>query len=344
MEDLVRGSIRALRGYTPGEQRTGCLKLNTNECPWPPSPRVAEAVADEISRLPLYPDPLATPLREAAAARYGVDPEGVLPGNGSDDCLTILFRTHLDPGDAVACAAPTYGLYRTLAGLQGARLVSAPYGLDWRLPDLAGLGARLTLVAHPNNPSGTAAPVEEIRALADRCDGVVVVDEAYVDFAAEGTSLLPHLDAHPNLVVLRTFSKSFGLAGVRLGLMFASPALVSEYRKVKDSYNVDRLAIRAGMAALRDVDWHREMVGRVVAERARMESLLTSFGWTWPRSEANFLLCRAGLDAERIHRELARRDILVRWWSDDALREHLRVTVGRPEDTDRLVRALNELY
>lgn len=333
-----------MRGYTPGEQRSGCLKLNTNESPWPPSPRVAEAVTREVDRLRIYPDPLATPLLDAAARRYGVDAACIVAGNGSDDCLTMLFRAHLEAGDTVACPSPTYGLYGTLAEIQGAELRPVPYRDGWGLPDLAVVGARLTLVVQPNNPSGTIAPPDAVRALADRTDGVLVVDEAYVDFAGEGASLLPYLTEHPNLVVLRSFSKSFGLAGVRLGLLFAHPSLAAEYRKVKDSYNVDRLAVRAGVAALDDTAHHAEMVRRVVTERARLAELLTGrFGWTFPEPRANFLLCEVGPSAERVYRALADRDILVRWWPTQELREHLRITVGRPTDTDRLVAALDAI-
>ncbi len=340
----VRPAIREMRGYTPGEQRPGCLKLNTNESPWPPSPRVAEAIARELDQLPVYPDPLAAPLLKAASERYGISQASILAGNGSDDCLTVLFRTHLEPGDTVACPAPTYGLYRTLAAIQGARLQEVPYADGWRLPDLAATGARLTLVAQPNSPSGTLVPPEELCALAERTDGVVVVDEAYVDFAGPGASLLPALGEHPNLVVLRTFSKSYGLAGVRLGLLFAHPALVAEYRKVKDSYNVDRLALRAGEAALRDTEHHAEMVRRVVDERRRLGALLQDrFGWSFPEPRANFLLCRVGPAAERIYRALADQDILVRWFDTRDLREMLRITVGRPRDTDRLVAALSAI-
>ncbi len=340
--EYVRSAVRAMRGYTPGEQRAGCLKLNTNESPWPPSPRVAEAVAHEVDRLPVYPDPLATPLLEAASRRYGVPPECIIAGNGSDDCLTMLFRAHLEPGDAVACPSPTYGLYGTLAEIQGAELRPVPYRSDWGLPDLAVVGARLTLVVQPNNPSGTIAPSDVVRALAERTDGVVVVDEAYVDFAGDGASLLPYLAEHPNLVVLRSFSKSFGLAGVRLGLLFAHPSLVTEYRKVKDSYNVDRLALRAGVAALDDVAHHAEMVRRVTSERARLGRMLTDrYGWSFPEPRANFLLCRVGPSAEHVYRALADRDILVRFWPKPELREHLRITVGRPADSDRLVAALD---
>jgi histidinol-phosphate aminotransferase len=227
----LRPDIVAMAGYTPGEQVRDCIKLNTNECAWPPSPAVLKAlqVIGEDG-LRLYPNPRSQAVREAAAVRYGVDAAQVLVGNGSDDCLTVLYRALLGSTDTVACPWPTYGLYDDLATLQGVRIIHADYRVDaqgWHLPEaLPRLGAKLLLVANPNNPSGTINPVAELRQLADRHDGILVVDEAYIDFAPAGASLLPFLADHPNLVVLRTFSKSYSLAGGRLGLLFGQPALV----------------------------------------------------------------------------------------------------------------------
>ena len=215
--ELIRADVRSMRGYTPGEQIGGAVKLNTNESAFSPSPRVRAVlagIADDSLRL--YPDPVSRKLRETAAALYGLAPEQVLAGNGSDDCLTILYRAFLSPGDEVRVPSPTYGLYDTLATLQGARLSSAPYrqvGRRWELPDeLGARGAKMVIVANPNNPSATLASTDELRRLCARSQGVVVVDEAYVDFAlgAGGAasmlpSMLPFLGEHDNLVVLRTF-------------------------------------------------------------------------------------------------------------------------------------------
>lgn len=344
----LRRDIAAMHGYTPGEQVRDCVKLNTNECAWPPAPAVLaalRAVGDDGLRL--YPDPRARPVREAAAARYAVKPEQVLVGNGSDDCLTILYRAFLAAGDTVACPWPTYGLYDDLAALQAVKIEHCDYRIapeQWHLPsNLARVGAKLVLVANPNNPSATLTPVDELRRLADQLDGVLVVDEAYVDFAPAGSSMLPHLDAHPNVVVLRTFSKSYSMAGARLGLLFAQPALVDQLMKVKDSYNVNHLTQVAGVAALGDRDHHAGLVRSTLAERARLEAGLARRGWTWPVSAANFLLCEVGERAGHIYGELKRRGILVRWWDRPVLRTKLRITVGRPEHTDRLLALLDEI-
>jgi histidinol-phosphate aminotransferase len=345
---LVRPAIRAMRGYTPGEQVPSAVKLNTNEGAYPPSPRVMAtlaAIADESLRL--YPDPVSRRLRQAAAARFGVSPEQVLAGNGSDDCLTILYRAFLDPGDRVACPWPTYGLYETLATLQGVPLVTVPYrqsGRRWELPaELARQRAKMIMVANPNNPSATLVPVDELRRLADATDAVVVIDEAYVDFAlAAGidASMLPYLDQHPNVVVLRTFSKSYSLAGARLGLLFAAAPLVTELNKVKDSYNVNVITQALGTAALEDRTYHEEAMRRTLDERVRLEAALADVGCTWPESGANFLLVDFGERAEAVYLALKAAGLLVRWWNTPELRTKLRISVGKPEENDRLVAAL----
>ena len=199
--ELIRADVRSMRGYTPGEQIRGAVKLNTNESAFPPSPRVRAVlagIADDSLRL--YPDPVSRKLRETAAALYGVAPDQVLAGNGSDDCLTILYRAFLSPGDEVRVPWPTYGLYDTLATLQGARLSTVPYrqvGRRWELPEeLGAAGAKMVIVANPNNPSATLASTDELRRLCARSPGIVVVDEAYVDFslgAGLAASMLPFL-------------------------------------------------------------------------------------------------------------------------------------------------------
>jgi histidinol-phosphate aminotransferase len=345
---LVRPAIRAMRGYTPGEQVADAIKLNTNEGAYPPSPRVMAAlagIADESLRL--YPDPVARRLREAAAARFGVTPEQVLAGNGSDDCLTILYRTFLDAGDRIACPWPTYGLYQQLAEIQGAKLVTAPFrqtGTRWELPhELGKQRAKVIILSNPNNPSATLVPVEELRKLADEVKAIVVVDEAYIDFAlADGidASMLPYLGEHPNVVVLRTFSKSYSLAGARLGLMFAAAPLIDEMMKVKDSYNVNALTQALGTAALEDRAAHEEAMRGTLDERARLEHELGALGLTWPEARANFVLVELGERAETVYKALKDAGVLVRWWAAAELRTKLRITVGRPDQNNRLIAAL----
>jgi histidinol-phosphate aminotransferase len=345
--DLLRPDVLAMPGYTPGEQITGAIKLNTNECAYPPSPRVMQTlaqIADESLRL--YPDPVSRRLRQTAAALHGISPDQVLAGNGSDDCLTILYRAFLSPGERVTAPWPTYGLYDTLAVLQGARFHTLPYrqsAAGWELPiGIADPDAKMVIVANPNNPSATLAPTGDLRRLCDQAKGIVVIDEAYIDFASSGASMLPFLNQHPNLVVLRTFSKSYSLAGARLGLLFAAAALCAELTKVKDSYNVNVISQALGIAALEDREHHRDLLARTLRERARLEAGLANLGFSWPPSGANFLLCQppSGAKAETLYLTLKQRGILVRWWRTPELAGRLRITVGKPEENDRLLEEL----
>ena len=349
----VRADIRALHGYTPGEQQPGFIKLNTNESAIAPSPRVREvlgAIADESLRL--YPDPVSRRLREVAAERFAVRPEQILAGNGSDDCLTILYRTFLEPRDRVAFAWPSYGLYDTLAGIQGATVTRVPYQREparWTFPEALGAtGARLTLVANPDNPSSTLVPVAALRQLADRVDGILVVDEAYIDFALSvepDATMLKYLPQHPNVVVLRTFSKSYSLAGARLGLMFAAEPLIEQMTKVKDSYNVNAITQALGTAALEDREHHAELVRHTVLEKARVEKALASHGWTWPPAFGNFVLVHVGdaARAQKLRDGLRGHKILVRYWDTPELRESVRITIGSPSQNDALIAALKTL-
>jgi len=350
--DLLRPAVRAMPGYTPGEQISDLVKLNTNEGAFPPSPRVMAtlaAIADETLRL--YPDPVSLRLRATAGARFGVTADQILAGNGSDDCLTILYRGFLDPGDKIACPWPTYGLYDTLASLQGAELVRVAFRQNarrWELPaDLARQRAKMIILANPNNPSGTLVPVDELRRLCDAApNAVVVVDEAYVDFALGAgidASMLPYLAQHPNLVVLRTMSKSYSLAGARLGLLFAAAPLVTHLMKVKDSYNVNAVTQALGVAALEDRSYHEDCVRRTLDQRARLERELESLGWSWPESAANFLLCEIGDRAEQIYTALKEEGLLVRWWSAAELRTKIRISVGNSDENDHLIAALKRL-
>jgi histidinol-phosphate aminotransferase len=339
----LRPVVERMRGYVPGEQPRGgrLVKLNTNENPYPPAPGVLAAVAAAASDdLRLYPDPAATALREAAARAYGVAPEQVLAGNGSDDLLTMLVRAAVGPDDVVVFPEPTYSLYDTLVTIQEGRSLTIPFPPDFSLPPaLAAAEGRLTLVCNPNSPSGTFTPVAAIEELVAGRDGVVVVDEAYVDFAP--ASALPLLARHPNLVVLRTLSKSFSLAGMRVGLAFGDAELLAQVAKVKDSYNVSRVAIAAGAAALADMAWMERNVARIVATRARLAAGLATRGWEVLPSAANFVFARRpGEDQGPAQARLRERGVLVRHFATPRLADGLRITVGTDEEIDRLFAAL----
>src|SRR5262245_53646970 len=281
MSQFLRPNVRAMAGYTPGEQPQGgaFIKLNTNENPYPPSPRVLEAVRAALTgdRLRKYPDPVGTAFRQTAGRVLGVDPDGILIGNGSDDLLTILTRAFVSEGGLMASPTPSYLLYRTLAEIQGARFETVPYTSDWQLPSPWPLPqAQLTFLANPNSPSGTMMSAANLDRLSAEVEGTLVLDEAYVDFA-EGNGL--HLTHGRRVVVTRTLSKSYALAGIRFGFAVADPALVRELVKVKDSYNCDVLSLVAATAAIEDQEYLRATRDKIVATRAWLEDAQKGLGF-----------------------------------------------------------------
>ena len=344
---FFRPNIERMSGYVPGEQpqEEGFIKLNTNESPYPASAKVLRAIRAAVNGdLRLYPDPMATALREKVAEVYDTRPARVLVGNGSDDLLTIIVRSFAGPRAVVAFPAPTYSLYPTLAAIENARLRAVPYPPDFSLPArLFRKGAAVTFVANPNSPTGTTVSPKELARLARAVSGVLVIDEAYVDFADEDCLRL--VSRHRNVIVLRTFSKSFSLCGIRLGFAVAREELVAGMAKVKDSYNVNRLAIVAGVAALDDIAAARRNVEKVKRTRARLTKTLESFGWFVYPSQSNFVFARVRPPhtAQEVYSELKRRKILVRFFDAPDLDDGLRVTVGNNREIDALLRALREI-
>jgi histidinol-phosphate aminotransferase len=347
MSERLRSTIRAMPGYTPGEQpRDGAfVKLNTNENPYPPSPRVLEAIREAATGewLRKYPDPVGTAFRHAAGRVLGVDPDGILIGNGSDDVLTIVTRACVPEGGLVASPTPSYLLYRTLAEIQGARFRAVPFTPDWDLPDpWPAADAHLTFVPNPNSPSGTMVPPASLERLASRLTGTLVLDEAYVDFASESGLRLPA--RLPNVIVTRSLSKSYALAGIRFGFAVGDPAVVRELVKVKDSYNCDVLSLAAATAALEDQDYLRTTRDRILATRSRLGRELTRLGFDVCTSQANFLWCRrTDRPVKPIYEELKRRMILVRYMNYESYGDGLRISVGSDAEVDRLVAELHHL-
>jgi histidinol-phosphate aminotransferase len=322
------------------------IKLNTNENPYPPSPRVQAAIVKAAgASLRLYPPPRADELISAAARVYRIPREMIVAGNGSDELLAMLFRAVLTRGDKVAYALPTYLLYDTLAAIQEARVAAVPLGPGFAQPlaALAAERAALTIVCNPNSPCGSLAAPAQLDKLAGELDGrLLVIDEAYVDFAASHALAL--VKRHSNLVVLRSFSKSFSLAGMRIGLGFAQPPIIQQMLKVKDSYNLSRLAVSAGAAALADIGWMRRNVERIKDVRAMTEKRLREMGFEVPPSQANFVLARIkGHDMGRVAAGLRHRRILVRHFPHSVLRDALRISIGTQSEMETLFKALETL-
>jgi histidinol-phosphate aminotransferase len=350
MLDSLRPNIRAMAGYTPGEQpREGSLiKLNTNESPYPPSPRVFEALREALTgdRLRKYPDSAGTVFRQTAGRVLDIDPDGILIGNGSDDILTILTRAFVPEGGLVASPTPSYLLYRTLAELQGARLQTAPFNADWSLPSPWPIeNAHLTFLANPNSPSGTVVSRRQRDELRSRLRGPLVIDEAYADFA-DGNALddVRSQGSDGKVIVTRSLSKSYALAGIRFGFAVTTPALVRELIKVKDSYNCDVLSLTAAAAALDDRVYLQTTRAKILATRARMLETLPKMGFSVCPSEANFVWCRrSDRPVKPIYEALKSRGILVRYMAYDGYGDGLRISVGSDAEIDRLFQELTSL-
>ena len=350
---MFRHDIERMSGYMPGEQPRGqkFIKLNTNESPYPPSPKVIQAIRSAAEGgLQRYPDPSATAFRLCAAEVLSehcpdITPDWILCGNGSDDILTIATRAYVDQGQAVRYATPSYSLYKTLAEIQGARSDVVPYEPDWSLGfefTQAGDDVRLAYLANPNSPSGTLLAPGEVAAIADALPCPLLVDEAYVDFAS--TNCLDLVRTNERVMVSRSLSKSYSLAGLRFGYVVAQPHIIEQLHKVRDSYNCDSIAIAGATAAIDDQAWLSENVGKLRAERARLEEGLNAAGFDTVASEANFVWCthKSGRH-EDIYLSIKASGVLVRWMRYDwhGPFDGLRVTVGTPDQTDALLSLLS---
>ncbi len=339
----ARENIRRMHGYVPGEQPRDrrYIKLNTNENPYPPSPRVSQALkAVDPARLRLYPDPVANDLRDAVARTFGFERDWVLCGNGSDDLLTIAVRTFVDQGAALAHPDPTYSLYPILAAIQGARTVPVALDPQFRLPADAverARPARLFFVARPNAPTGNAYPIENMHRLCSGFPGIVWIDEAYADFADD--NCLEFVREYPNVVVSRTLSKSYSLAGVRLGFALARPELISEMLKVKDSYNVNMLTQVAAVAALEDQAYMIETTDRVRRTRERVRARLEELGFDVLPSAANFLFTRPPIPAADFFHALREHGVLVRYFPGERTGDRVRITIGLDREMDTFLAA-----
>lgn len=341
---MFREAIQQMTGYQPGEQprREKVIKLNTNENPYPPSPKVVEAIAQRAaSGLQKYPDPMATAFRERAAEVLAADlppitPEWILCGNGSDDLLTILTRAFVGEGDRLRYPNPSYVLYKTLAEIQGAEHDVVDFEHDWTLPAAFAESAdrlRLAFLANPNSPSGTLVPPELIAETAATLSCPLVVDEAYGDFA--DANCLSLVADNEQVIVLRTLSKSYALAGLRFGFCVAQPQIIEQLAKVKDSYNCDALSIAAATAAIDDQAWLIDKRATILATRSRMTRELRAKGFDVTESQSNFVWCTAAdRDLKKLYEDLKAMGVLVRYMSYPAWPEGIRITVGSDAQVD----------
>ena len=347
-KSFLRQGLQGFQPYVPGQQPPDgedWVKLNTNESPLPPSPRVIEAIkAAAGESLRLYPSPTAAPARRAIAKHFGLDEAQVSVGNGADDLLELCFRAFAGAGDRVAYPTPTYPLLMTLCAVHDTVPSLNPTGemFTWST-ELTDDPAPLKFLVNPNSPTGTWHARPSVERVLLRSQGVVVLDEAYVDFAVE--SQLPLLAKHENLLIVRTMSKSYALAGMRIGFALGSPGLIAALDAVKDSYSVDRLAIVAARAAIEDTEHHRKIVEYVVSERVWLEDQLAELGFEHSPSEANFVFVKPGLgnSAPAVADALRERRILIRRYDLDPIDGWFRITIGTRPQHELLLSALREI-
>ncbi|MBI1375756.1 MAG: histidinol-phosphate transaminase [Phycisphaera sp.] len=350
-----RPNIQRMHGYTPGEQPADAsvVKLNTNENPYPPTDAVMAALqAIEPDMLRRYPPPLATPFREVAAAVHDLHVEELIATNAGDELLRLAITTFVEPGRAIGTLDPCYSLYPVLAAVHDSPVHAVPLNDDWSIPtptdvaeQLNDAGVQLTFVVNPHAPSGLLTRAETLTALAEELDGVLLIDEAYVDFVTpelkyDAIEIVKALD---NVLLLRTLSKGYSLAGLRFGYGIGDPGLIEPMlTKTKDSYNVDAVAQRLAIAALLSRDDARKSWDAVRDERARVITALMDLGLTCVPSQTNFVLATHP-DAATLYAALKQRSIFVRYFDADRLRDKLRITIGTPDQNDALLGAMGEL-
>ena len=345
---IFRPAVTNMAGYVPGEQPPPgkYIKLNTNENPYPPPGRVVEAIrAAAAGPLNRYPDPMATAFRRAAADALGLPgPDWILAGNGSDEILTILVRGFVGDGERLRLPYPSYVLYRTLADIQGAKWEQIEFEHGWKLPAAFGEpaeGLKLVLLPNPNSPSGSIVVPEQVAGFAQTLNCPLVVDEAYADFAEQ--NCLELVKRNPRILVTRTLSKSYGLAGIRFGFLVANPDVIGELAKIKDSYNCDGLSIAAATAAMGCRDWLAETCGKIIATRQRMAEKLTEIGFQVTPSHANFVWCQhPSGNHQPIYEFLKDNQILVRYMQFEGWGDGLRISVGTDEQVDACMMLLQK--
>lgn len=353
LQDALLPHILSHKGYVPGEQpdTTGWLKLNTNENPYPPSPRISDAITSQINGLRLYANPDGRSLREAIAVKHNVRPDQIILGNGSDDVLNVLARAFCGPDNSIGILVPSYSLYPFLASLQAAPIEAIEFDQDFDLPidDICNSRAGIFFMPSPHAPSGKGYTNEPLRLVLEGFSGLLVIDEAYADFAQ--TNAVELLATFPNLFITRTFSKSYGLAGLRVGYGLGSPDLIRVLHGIRDVYNVDLLAQAGAQAAIEDITYFEECRLKVLATRTKFLEKLKDRGWFTHPSQSNFVFTepvdisgrKGPAVAISLFQYLKTKKILVRYFANHSLTESfLRVTIGTDSQMETLNRAIDQ--
>jgi len=342
--------IKKLEGYVPGEQpkSRNVVKLNTNENPYPPSPRCAKVLSSfNLDDLRRYPDPNFSALAKAIADENGTTPDRVFVGNGSDEILSLAARVFVENNESIGSLDPSYSLYKTLAAIRDVKWIGTPIHSNPRtLKPSNPSRISLFLWTNPNAPTGEFAEPKAISSFAKKFKGVVIVDEAYADFARGNCMSLATAPRNRNVIVMRTFSKSYSLAGLRVGYCVGPKDLIDALYKAKDSYNVDAVAQAVALAAFKDGAYHRKTVAKVVKTRKAFEKALAKRGWDVIKSESNFVFAKppAGAAAKDVFSYLKSREIYVRYFPGPLTGDRLRITIGTDGQMKTLLDALDDRF
>lgn len=351
-----RPNIENMEGYSPGEQpqEASTIKLNTNENPYPASPEVEAALQKvEVGALRRYPSPMAADFRKAAAELHGVSEDNIIPTNGSDELLRLALTTFVDSGDTIVTTQPSYSLYPVLANIHGCKLLEIPLEDDWSMAEdflqqAMAAQARMIIIVNPHAPTGKLYSSKYIEQLAEEFNGVLLVDEAYVDFIDPELNhdSIPLIRECENILLLRTLSKGYSLAGLRFGYGIAAKSLADPILyKTRDSYNTDDISQQLATAALNSVAYARQTWEKTRAERRKLTAALQGFGIICSPSQSNFLLCQIPdrIGAENLYQLLKQRNILVRYFDQERLRDKLRISIGSKDENLTLLAEIEEI-
>ena len=351
-----RKNIEKMQGYAPGEQTGSAqtIKLNTNENPYPPSPAVSAALnAIDVAALRRYPSPMADSFRQVAARLHGVAPEQIIPTNGGDELLRLVLTTYVEPQDSIVVCKPSYSLYPVLADIQACSLEEIPLNDDWSMPEdfiqqLQKSRAKLLILVNPNAPTGTLLSTDYLAEIASNFSGLLLIDEAYVDFVDPQLNYdsVALLNTHENILILRTLSKAYSLAGLRFGYGIGATSVIAPMMfKTRDSYNTDHIAQMLATAALESQQYVRDTCSKIRQSRELLRTQLDALGLPSTPSQSNFILCQVpdSFGAKNLYQHLKKRNILVRYFDQERLRDKLRISIGTESENKILLAAIKEL-
>ncbi|MBE6050640.1 MAG: histidinol-phosphate transaminase [Clostridium sp.] len=347
----IKKYIEELEEYVPGFQPDledpEVIKLNANENPYPPSPLVNEAIRNmNVEKFRIYPQAQSIFLREAIAKVYNTDVSEVFCGNGSDEVISLIVKTFLEEGGNIVTPYPTYTVYKVSAAMEGISCtfvdVDENYEID--VKKLLDVKSDAIFLVNPNAPTGVLLSTEKIRYILDNYDGLVVIDEAYMEFCDEDATMIKYINDYSNLIVMRTMSKSYSLCGARVGFCFANRKLIGYLDKCRDSYNINYVSQIVGIASVKDQKYHLETIEKIKNDRKYLGEKLKELGFEIIPSNTNFILCTPKRkSAAEIVKELEKYKIYIRYFNSPRLDDKLRITVGTKEEIDKLINALKEI-